>query len=190
MTDKTENSRMSGRKQRILGNTSQFELAGQKIQRRPRKNQLSESEMNHRLFGSAMGEFTVAQMDQGWIVLEDGCPVGGSVRYPFPSREAAQRYVKRELAGEANTMAEGDFVRSAQSRVIRDTDAELWARFASIENEFGGKDEATRVAEHKAAGTFVVMIRLVMARLEVNGKIHRTGKTRNGRPIFAPTRSN
>jgi hypothetical protein len=29
------------------------------------------------LFGSAMGEFTVAQEGEGWIVLEDGRRVGG-----------------------------------------------------------------------------------------------------------------
>jgi hypothetical protein len=53
----------------------------------------------------AMGEFTVVQEGEGWIVLEDGRRVGGSLRYPFPSREAAQRYVERELADEAEMMA-------------------------------------------------------------------------------------
>src|SRR5580704_9369803 len=53
----------------------------------------------------AMGEFTVAQECEGWIVLEDGRRVGGTLRYPFPSREAAQRYVERELADEAEMMA-------------------------------------------------------------------------------------
>jgi hypothetical protein len=45
---------------------------------------------------SAMGEFTVAQEGEGWIVLEDRRCVGGTLRYLFPSRKAAQRYVERE----------------------------------------------------------------------------------------------
>jgi hypothetical protein len=125
---------------------------------------------------SAMGEFTVAQEGEGWIVLEDGRRVGGTLRYPFPDRKAAQRYVERELAGEAEIMAKGDFALSAKTRVIRETDAELWERFANIEEEFADEDEATREAAHRAAGTFIVMIRLVMAGLEAAGKIYRTGE--------------
>ena len=49
----------------------------------------------------AMGEFTVVQEGEGWIVFEDGRRVSGTLRYPFPSRKAAQRYVERELADEA-----------------------------------------------------------------------------------------
>jgi hypothetical protein len=60
----------------------------------------------------AMGEFTVAQEAEGWIVLEDGRRVGGTLRYPFPSREAAQQYVERELAGEAEMMAKGNLALS------------------------------------------------------------------------------
>jgi hypothetical protein len=136
---------------------------------------------------SAMGEFTVVREDQGWIVLEDGRRVGGTLLYPFPSREAAQRHVERELADEAEIMAKGDFALSAKTRVIRETDAELWEQFVNIEEEFADEDEATREAAHRAAGTFVVMIRLVMAGLEAAGKIYRTGKMRNGRPVFAAT---
>ena len=55
----------------------------------------------------AMGEFTVAQEGESWIVLEDGRRIGGTLRYPFPSREAAQRYVERELAGEAEMSRDG-----------------------------------------------------------------------------------
>jgi hypothetical protein len=190
MTDKTDNFRMRRRKQRILGNTSQSGLAGQKIQRRPRKNQLIESEMKHRMFGSAMGEFTVAQEGEGWIVLEDGRRVGGTLRYPFPSRKAAQRYVERELADEADTMAKGDLALSAKCRAIRETDAELWALCVNIEEKFADEDEATREAAHRAAGTYVVLIRLSMAALEADGKIYRTGNMRGGQPVFAPTKSN
>ena len=133
----------------------------------------------------AMGEFTVVQEGEGWIVLEDGRRVGGTLRYPFPSREAAWRYVERELAGEAEMMAKGDFALSAKAGVIRETDAELWAQFVNIEEEFAGEDEATKEAAHRAAGTFIVMICLAMAGLEADGKIYRTGKMRNGRPVFA-----
>jgi len=141
--------------------------------------------MKQRRFGGAMGEFTVAQEGEGWIVLEDGRRVGGTLRYPFPTREAAQRYVERELADEAELMAKGDLALSAKTGAIRETDAELWALFVNIEEEFAGEDEATKEAAHRAAGTFVVMIRLVMAGLEADGKIYRTGKMRNGRPVFA-----
>jgi hypothetical protein len=136
-----------------------------------------------------MGEFTVVQEGEGWIVFEDGRRVGGTLRYPFPSREAAQRYVERELADEAEIIAKGDFALSAKTRVIRETDAELWALFVKIDEEFTDEDEATREAAHRAAGTFGVMIRLVMADLEANGKIHRTGETRDGKPVFALTKS-
>jgi hypothetical protein len=138
---------------------------------------------------SAMGEFTVAQEGEGWIVLEDGRRVGGTLRYPFQSRKAAQRYIERELADEAEIMAKGDFALSAKTRVIRETDAELWEQFVNIEEEFADEDEATKEAAHRAAGTFIVMIRLVMAGLEANGKIHRTGEMRDGRPVFALTKS-
>jgi hypothetical protein len=124
------------------------------------------SEMKQR----AMGEFTVAQEAEGWIVLEDGRRVGGTLRSPFPSREAAQQYVERELAGEAEMMAKGNLALSAKARAIRETDAELWALFVNIEEEFAGEDEATKEAAHRAAGTFGVMIRLVMAGLEADGK--------------------
>jgi hypothetical protein len=141
--------------------------------------------MKQRRFGGATGEFTVAQEGEGWIVLEDGRRVGGTLRHPFPSREAAQRYVERELADEADMMAKGDLALSLKARAIRETDAELWALFVNIEEEFADEDEATKEAAHRAAGTFVVMIRLVMAGLEAAGKIYRTGKMRNGRPVFA-----
>jgi hypothetical protein len=133
---------------------------------------------------SAMGEFTVVQEDHGWIVLEDGRRVGGTLRYPFPSREAAQRYVDRELADEAELVAKGDFALSAKAREIRETDAELWAQFVKIDEEFADEDEATREAAHRAAGTFIIMLRLAMAGLEADGKIYRTGQMQNGRPLF------
>jgi len=110
-----------------------------------------------------MGEFTVAQEGEGWIVLEDGRRVGGTLRHPFTSREAAQRHIERELADEAELMANGDFALSAKCQVMHETDAELWALFANIEKEFADEDEATREAAHAAAGTLIVMTRLVMA---------------------------
>jgi hypothetical protein len=137
----------------------------------------------------AMGEFTVTQDGEGWIILEDGRRVGGTLRHPFSSREAARRHIERELADEAELMANGDFARSAKCKVIRETDAELWALLANIEKEFADEDEATREAAHAAAGTLIVLIRLVMADLEADGKIHRTGEMRDGRPVFAATES-
>ena len=136
-----------------------------------------------------MGEFTVAQEGEGWIVLEDGRRVGGTLRHPFTSREAAQRHIERELADEAELMANGDFALRAKCQVMRETDAELWALFANIEKEFADEDEATKEAAHAAAGTLIVMIRLVMADLEPDCVIHRTGEMRDGRPVFALTKS-
>ena len=86
-------------------------------------------------------------------------------------------------------MANGDFALRAKCQVMRETDAELWALFANIEKEFADEDEATKEAAHAAAGTLIVMIRLVMADLEANGKIYRTGEMRDGRPVFALTKS-
>jgi hypothetical protein len=137
----------------------------------------------------AMGEFTVTQEGEGWIILEDGRRVGGTLRHPFSSREAAQRHIERELANEAEMMANGDFALSAKCKVMRETNAELWALFVNIEKEFADEDEATREAAHAAAGTLIIMIRLVMADLEADGMIHRTGEMRDGRPVFAATKS-
>ena len=136
-------------------------------------------------FRSAMGKLTVVQEDEGWIVLEDARRVGGTLRYPFATREAAQQYVERELAGEAQAMASGNVALSARARAIRETDAELWAKFVEIEEEFACENEDTREAAHRAAGTFIVMIRVVLADLEADGEICRTGELRNGRPVFA-----
>jgi hypothetical protein len=89
-----------------------------------------------------MGEFTVLQKGDGWIVLEDGRRVGGTLRYPFPTREAAERHIERELADESKLRANGDFAKSAKCKVMRETNAELWALFANIEKEFADEDEA------------------------------------------------
>ena len=138
-----------------------------------------------RMFGSAMGQFTVVQEGEGWLVLEDGRRVGGTLRDPFATLEAAQGWVERELAGEAQMMATGNVALSARARAIRETDAELWAKFVQIEEEFACEDEDTREAAHKAAGTLVVMIHLALADLEADGEICRTGELRNGQPVFA-----
>jgi hypothetical protein len=84
--------------------------------------------MKQRMFGSAMGALTVAQEGDGWVVLEDGRRVGGTLLVPFASRKAAQRYVKKELAAEAEAIASGDVAGSATARAIRDLDAEVWDR--------------------------------------------------------------
>jgi hypothetical protein len=92
------------------------------------------------------------------------------------------------LADEAEMLANGDFALSAKCKVMRETDAELWALFTNIEKEFASEDEATREAAHAAAGTFIVMIRLVMADLATNGEIQRTGEMRGRRPVFVVTK--
>jgi hypothetical protein len=120
-------------------------------------------------FRSAMGKLTVVQEDEGWIVLEDARRVGGTLRYPFANREAAQRHVERELAGEAQAMASGNVALSARARVIRETDAELGAKFVEIEEEFACENEDTREAAHRAAGTFIVVCDRAMPRIDRGG---------------------
>jgi hypothetical protein len=146
--------------------------------------------MKRQMFGSAMGVLTVAQEGDGWVVLEDGRRVGGTLLVPFASREAAQRYVEKELAAEAETIASGDIALSAKARAIRDLDAEVWARFEGIEKEFAGKDEAEKQTAHNAASTSIVIIQICMAVLEAEGKIYRTGETRDGSPVFAARKHN
>jgi hypothetical protein len=80
------------------------------------------------MFGSSMGKLTIEQRGSGWIVLEDGRRVGGTLRHPFTNQAAAQRYVDAELADEAEIMAQGDVGSSAQNRVIRETDPKVWAK--------------------------------------------------------------
>jgi hypothetical protein len=131
-----------------------------------------------------MGVLTVAQADDGWIVLEDGRRVGGTLRDPFSSQEAAQRYVEREKAREARVMARGDVAASAGARAIRDLDAEIWARFTAIEED-ASMDDAAKEAAHQAAGTSFIMLHLAMVGLEAKGELYRTGEMRDGLPVFA-----
>ena len=103
------------------------------------------------MFGSSMGKLTVEQRGSRWIVCEDGKRVGGTVRQPFASQAAAQRYVDAELAGEAETMARGDVGLSAQCRVIRGTDPKVWAKVVRIESKFADDDDARQAAHDAAA---------------------------------------
>jgi hypothetical protein len=134
------------------------------------------------MFGSSMGKLTIEQRGSGWIVLEDGKRVGGTVRHPFTNQAAAQRYVDAELAGEAETMGRGDVGLSAQCRVIRGTDPKVWAKTERIEKKFADDDDA-RWAAHHAAGTTIVLVRMMMAALEAEGKIEPCGE-RDGRTVY------
>jgi hypothetical protein len=72
------------------------------------------------------------------------------------------------------------------AKVIRETGPELWARYEQVEVELAGVDsEAERNAAHKAAGTFLLTVQLACAAPEAERKIYRSGKTRDGRPLFA-----
>ena len=132
----------------------------------------------------AMGELTVAQVDGGWIVLEDGRRVGGTLRYPFETREDAQRWIDKSIREEAES---DDASVGAMAKVIRETDPELWARYEQV--EASADSEAELDAAHKAAGTFQLSLQLVCAALEAEGKIYRTGITRRGQPVFRAWRS-
>ena len=143
----------------------------------------------NRMFGSAMGELTVVREGEGWIVLEDGRRVGGTLRYPFATRQEAHEWVERELAAEARRMATGNVTLSETARVIRETDAKLWAKLEQIEEELVSEDDDTKEAAHRAAGTFDVLIevisRLALADLEADGRICRTGELCDGETFFA-----
>jgi hypothetical protein len=60
-------------------------------------------------------------------------------------------------------MAKSDFALSAKTRVIRETDAELWEQFMNIEKDFADEDEAAREAAHS------------------RGHFHRHDSSRHGR---------
>jgi hypothetical protein len=133
-----------------------------------------------------MGELTIVRTDDGWIVLEDGEQVGGVVRYPFADQGAAQRYIDRERAGYEEALAVGDYQGIARAKIIRQTDAELWARVAAIEQQYRDRSEDESYAAHAAAGTSIVLTRMATAGLEVAGDLYRDG-TRDGQPVFKLT---
>jgi hypothetical protein len=133
-----------------------------------------------------LGELTIARTDDGWIVLEDGRKVGGTVRSPFADREAAQRYIDRERADYEEDLAAGNYQEIAAAKIIRQTDPELWARVADIEQQHRDRSEDERYAIHAHAGTSIVLIRMVSARLEAAGDTYRDG-TRDGEPVWRLT---
>jgi hypothetical protein len=133
-----------------------------------------------------MGELTIACTDDGWIVLEDGQKVGGTVRYPFSNQAAAQRYIDRERAGYEEDLAAGNYQQIAAAKIIRQTEPELWALVEKIEKRCRDRSEDERFAAHAAAGTSIVLIRMVTAELEAAGDTYRDG-TRDGRPVFKLT---
>jgi hypothetical protein len=133
-----------------------------------------------------LGALTIARTDDGWIVLENGQKIGGTVRYPFSSQEAAQRYIDRSRAGYEEALAAGDYQLIATAKIIRQTDPELWARVAAIEERCHGRSEDERLAAHAAAGTSIVCIKIVTAQLEIAGDLYRDG-TRDGQPVWRLT---
>jgi hypothetical protein len=114
----------------------------------------------------AAGKLTVAQEGDGWIALEDGHRVGGTLRQPFASREDAERWVQRELAGEVDAEA------NAMAKIIREADPEMWARFQEVQDAYPD-DDAARYAAHRVAGTGQLLTRLSHASLEASGRVCR-----------------
>jgi hypothetical protein len=129
-----------------------------------------------------LGELTIVREGDGWIVLENGRRVGGTLREPFTSKAAAKRWVARERSEQAKIKARGDVGTLAVCKIIRGTDPELWWRIDEIEKKFDDEEEHERA--HTAAGTWGVMIQLSMASLEAEGQIIRTGEIRDGQPVF------
>jgi hypothetical protein len=135
-----------------------------------------------------MGTLTIARSrsGDGWVVMENGEQVGGTLLHPFESEAAAQRWVDREKADYQEGLLCGDYEQLACAKVIRQTDAELWSRFADIEEQFRDRDDDKRDAAHRAMGTLIVGVKLARAELEVRGEICRAGY-RQGKPTFQLT---
>jgi hypothetical protein len=99
-----------------------------------------------------MGTLTIARSrsGDGWVVMENGEQVGGTLLHPFESEAAAQRWVDEEKADYQEGLLCGDYEQLARAKVIRQTDAELWARFADIEEQFD-RDDDERAAPGSSA---------------------------------------
>jgi hypothetical protein len=121
-----------------------------------------------------MGELTISADGVGWIILEDGARVGGTIAEPFTSREAAERWVQRSQADEVELVAMGDFETIARAKIIREADPAVWARLEAIEKVYAD-DEDERTAAHQDAGTWPLVMRLAIASLEAHGRIGRRG---------------
>jgi hypothetical protein len=119
-----------------------------------------------------MGELTIARTADGWIVLEDGQKVGGTVRYPFPDQEAAQRYIARERAGYEEDLAVGNYQRIAVAKIIRQTDFELWALVAEIEEQYRGRDAHGAGLRVHGASLVVAAVVQAGARLPAEQSCH------------------
>jgi hypothetical protein len=124
------------------------------------------------------GKLTVTQEGDGWIVLEDGRLVGGTLREPFVSRADALRWVKRERADYEEALAAGDFAGIARVQLIRRTDPELWARYEEVVQETNLEFGDEKFPEeqwhfgceaHEKAGTLVLALELMMIELEAGG---------------------
>jgi hypothetical protein len=138
-----------------------------------------------------LGVLTVAQEGDGWIVLEDGRRVGGTLCEPFASRADALRWVKLERAGYEKHLALGNFKAIARAQFIRQTDPETWARAKEIMDQFAGEESAEHrqahakeivdqfageeSAEHRQAhrdaGTHLWLIKYILVGLEAEGVV-------------------
>ncbi len=120
-----------------------------------------------------LGELTVARHGDGWIVLEDGQRVGGTLigDPPFTSQAAARRYVKRERADYEEDLALGNFKSIAQTKFIRQTDPELWLRVEAVEKQLADDDSQEWLEAHVAAGTQECMMEFLIIGLEADGVV-------------------
>lgn len=131
---------------------------------------MTEKLVKEPLAGSSMGQLTIERYRSGWIVLEDGLRVGGTVRHLFANQAAARRYVDAELADEAEIMANGDVGLCARCRFIRGTDPKVWAKIERINEKFADDEDAWKAA-HIAAGTWGVLIEMELPVLVAREKL-------------------
>jgi hypothetical protein len=127
----------------------------------------------------ALGELTVAPHGDGWIVLEAGQRVGGTLQGdpPFSSQEAALRWVKVERAGYEESLAEGDFSGIARAKLVRQTDPELWARFDEAERQHQAEGD-DQIEAHRDGGTLVLLMQFIMTGLEAEGVLQSNAEGR------------
>jgi hypothetical protein len=127
----------------------------------------------------ALGELTIAEHGNGWIVLEDGQRVGGTLRGdpPFTSREAALRYVEEERADYEESLALDEFGLIARCKLIRQTDPELWARFEEV-TQIADKEGEDQMRAHVDAGTSLLLVKFTTVELEAEGLLQRNAEGR------------
>jgi hypothetical protein len=116
--------------------------------RGPRSNVWPSVEKYHRT-----GVLTIIRRrsGDGWVVMEDGEEIGGTLLHPFESEAAALRWVDQEKADYQEGLLCGAYEQLARAKVIRQTGRAS----PMFEEQFRDRDDDEQNAAHQAAGTIV-----------------------------------